>query len=161
VRRRFIIVGAVFGASLAGCYALQPTGGPVPVVGTEVAFDLNDAGRVALGSAIGPEVAQIEGRLVDKQTNGDMTLAVTAVHTLQGFNQVWAGERVQVRPEYVSTVYEKKFSKGRPVVASAVAGGGFAAIITRSLIGSVNPEDGPAPGDTGHTVRIPHRSPRR
>jgi hypothetical protein len=35
-----------------------------PAVGEKVAFDVNDAGRVALGGSLGPEIAQIEGRVV-------------------------------------------------------------------------------------------------
>jgi hypothetical protein len=47
---------AVAVASLVGCYTLQPTGGPVPEVGSRVAFDVNDAGRAALGGTMGPEI---------------------------------------------------------------------------------------------------------
>ena len=42
----------VLGILAAGCYSLQPVRGAAPVVGTTVAFDVNDAGRVALGGQI-------------------------------------------------------------------------------------------------------------
>ena len=70
------------GAVLAGCYTLQPASGGAPVVGTKVAFDVNDAGRVALGGPLGPEVTQIEGQLVQQDSSGYL-LAVSAIRTLR------------------------------------------------------------------------------
>jgi len=66
VQMNRLIVGMTLGALLAGCYTLQPAGGVVPSVGTQVAFDVNDVGRLALGGSMGPEIGQIEGRVVQK-----------------------------------------------------------------------------------------------
>ena len=51
------------------CYTLQPTGGPVPELGTIIGLDLNDAGRAALGGSMVPEIGQVEVRLIQKYTS--------------------------------------------------------------------------------------------
>jgi hypothetical protein len=137
---------------LAGCYSLEPVQGPTPAVGAEIAFDINDAGRVALGGSMGPEIAQIEGRLVEKGS-ADYLVKVTSVHLLRGGEQTWSGESVRIRSEYVSSVYEKKFSKSRSVVAGAIGVGIAAAIAGRSLLGGGMADPGKSPPDTGHTTR--------
>jgi len=137
---------------LVGCYTLQPTGGVVPVNGTEVAFDITDAGRVALGGSMGPEISQIEGRLVSKD-NGEYDVAVTAVRLLRGGEQVWRGERVHIKQEHVSMIYEKRFSKGRTIALSAAGIGAVAIMASQGIIGGGQAEPGKAPGDTSHTSR--------
>lgn len=137
---------------LAGCYTFEPVKGPTPEVGTEIAFDINDAGRVALGGSMGPEIAQIEGRLVDKGS-ADYLVAVTAVHLLRGGEQVWSKEPVRIKSEYVSSVYEKKFSAVKSVALGAVGVGVVAALAGRSLIGGGTTDPAKQPGDTGHTTR--------
>ena len=137
---------------LAGCYTFEPVQGPSPVVGTEIAFDINDAGRVALGGSMGPEIAQIEGRLVEKGS-ADYLVAVTAVHLLRGGEQVWSKEPVRIKSEYVSSVYEKKFSAVKSVALGAVGVGLVAALAGRSLIGGGTTDPAKQPGDTGHTTR--------
>jgi hypothetical protein len=137
---------------LAGCYTFEPVQGPAPAVGTEIAFDINDAGRVALGGSMGPEIAQIEGRLVDKGS-ADYLVAVTAVHLLRGGEQVWSKEPVRIKSEYVSSVYEKKFSAVKSVALGAVGVGVVAALAGRSLIGGGTTDPAKQPGDTGHTTR--------
>lgn len=141
-----------FGALLTGCYTLQPVrSGVVPEPGHEMAFDVTDAGRVALGGVIGPEIGQIEGRLVSKES-GEYTVAVSAIHYLRGGEHVWTGERVTLKQEWVSNAYEKKFSRGRSLALAAVSVGGFAAfLVTRTLIvgdpGTTQPGDPPVSGN--------------
>jgi hypothetical protein len=147
---RFSIVVAT-GALLAGCYSLQPARGAAPEVGTRVAFDVNDIGRVGLGGALGPEVAQIEGRLVERDSAGYL-LAVSNIRLLHGGEQVWTGEQVRVRPEFVGNTYSRRFSMGRSIGFGAASIGGFAAFLaTRSLLTSSNRGDDGPPGDTLHT----------
>lgn len=152
---RRLAVGLIGCATLvAGCYELQPArGGMIPDAGKIVALDLNDAGRAAMGGTMGPEIAQVEGRLI---TNGatDYVVGVTAVHTLRMGDQVWKGEQVTIRKEYVSAVYERVFSKGRTVAASAIGVGLLAAIFGRSLIGKSTPNEPTLP-DTAQTHRVP------
>ena len=147
--------GAVLlGALVAGCYTLQPVKGVDPQVGSRLAFDVNDAGRVALGATMGPEIAQVEGQLIDKE-NGSYLLAVSTVRLLGGAEQVWSGEPVRLKPEYLGPAYRRRFSAGRSIGLGVAVVGGFAGFfITRSLLGSGNDESKPNPGDTVSTRRV-------
>lgn len=136
---------ALFGALLAGCYTLQPARGVDPKVGSRIAFDVNDAGRTALGGTMGPEIAQVEGQLIEKD-NGSYLLAVSTVRLLRGTEQAWSGEQVRLKPEYLGTGYERRFSTGRTIGLSLAGVGGFTAfLITRSLLGSGTDENEPTP----------------
>jgi hypothetical protein len=126
---------ALFGILLAACYSMQPVVGAEPRVGTQIAFDLNDAGRVALGSTMGPEIAQVEGQLVEKQ-EGVYIVSVSNVRTLRGAEQPWSGERVRLRSDYLGPAYVRKFSKTRSIGAVVGSVGGITAFfLSRSLLG--------------------------
>jgi hypothetical protein len=141
----------------AACYTLQAVpGGTTPLLGQPIAVDLTDAGRVAMGGSMGPEIAQIEGRLT-RLDAGQMELAVSAVRYLRGGEQGWSGEKVQVRSEHISRLYEKKLSKGRTVAASAVGIGVVVFLATRSLVGSGLGDEGKLPVDTLDSQRRPVR----
>lgn len=135
---------------LMGCYTLRPIQGTEPQVGTRVAFDVNDAGRVALGGSMGPEIAQVEGQLLQKDNEGFL-LAVSSVRLLRGGEQVWSGEQIRLNPHHLGTAYEKQFSLGRSIGLGAIGIGGFTAfLVTRSLLGTGQDSDGNPPGDTGN-----------
>ena len=137
------------------CYTLQPAAGGAAPLGTEMAFDINDAGRLALGGSMGPEIAQIEGRLVERDSS-EYVVAVTGLKLLRGGEQVWRGERVRLKSAYVSSLYEKRFSRSKSIAMGAVGLGVIAAVVGRSIIGFGSPDGGgPSPGDTAHTHRIP------
>lgn len=148
------LAGAVatvaLGVAVAGCYSLRPVVGVSPQVGTRVAFDVNDAGRLALGGSMGPEIAQVEGQLVEKDSAGYL-LAVSAVRLLRGGEQVWSGESVRLKSEHLGPAYQRRFSPARTILAGVVSIGGFAAfLVTRSLLGSGS--EGPGgPGDSVDT----------
>jgi len=147
----FFFVVAVACVVLAGCYTLQPAGTIAPAVGKGVALDVNDVGRVALGGSIGPEIAQIEGRLV-QHDNAEYLVAVTSVHLLRGGEQPWAGEQVRVKDEYVSSVYQRTFSPGRTIALAAVGVAAVGWMVRRSLFpaGVVNDT---TPDTTGGILR--------
>jgi hypothetical protein len=130
--------------------------GVTPVPGQMMAMDITDAGRVALGGSIGPEIAQIEGRVVSN--SGDQyELAVASVRLLRGGEQVWSGERIQLRKEFVSRVYEKKLSKGRTAIASAGGLAIVAFIATKKIAGAGLGDEGKLPVDTADSQRRPVR----
>ena len=139
--------------ALVGCYTLQPTGGVTPPVGSEVAFDVNDAGRLALGGAMGPEIKQIEGRLLD-QENGEYVVAVSTIRLLRGGEQAWSGEKVRIKSEHVGTAYRRRLSKGRTIALAAVGVGAVALIATQSIVGGGDEVIRP-PGDSAQTRRVP------
>jgi hypothetical protein len=126
----------ILGVLLAACYTLRPAGGALPEVGRRIAFDVTDAGRVALGGTMGPEIAQIEGLVVEKDSSGYL-LSVAAVRLLRGGEQVWSGEPVRLKPEYLSNTYQRRFSLGRSIALGVVGVGGFSAfLVSRSLFAS-------------------------
>jgi hypothetical protein len=129
---------------LSGCYALYPVR-TTPELGSQIAFDVNDAGRVALGTKVGNEVAQIEGRLVER-TAEEYLVSVSTVRFLRGGVQPWTGERVRLRPEYLGSTYQRKFSRGRTLAATAIAVGGFAALVASGAFGGFLGGDGGGDG---------------
>jgi hypothetical protein len=132
-----------------GCYTLQPMVGVTPALNVRVAFDINDAGRVALGGPMGPEIDQVEGRLVEHSAD-DYLVSVTGVHFLRGGYQVWKGERVRINSSYVRTPYVRKISKTRSAILGTVLAGGFVAFMaSRGLLGAGDPGD--QPSDTSGT----------
>lgn len=122
----------------------------------QMGFDITDAGRLALGGSMGPEIAQIEGRLVEKNP-AEYTVAVSEIHLLRGGNQVWHGETVHIKSEYVSTLYERRFSKSRSLAMGAVGVAVIAAIAKGSLAGLTNATRGEPVPDTSISVRRPAR----
>jgi hypothetical protein len=121
-----------------------------------VAFDVTDVGRVALGGSMGPEISQVEGRLVEAQ-NGDYVLAVSAVRLLHGGQQIWSGERVRISKDHVGRVYERRFSKGRTVALGVAVVAGAAFVLSRDLIPLGAPDTKEPPTDSIVTLKIPIR----
>src|SRR5262249_39541626 len=141
------------GVSLAGCFTLQPARGVTPDVGDAVAFDVNDAGRVALGGSLGPEIAQIEGRVIERKTD-EYVLAVSNIKLLRGGEQVWSGEQVRIKSDYVTSTYERRFSRGR-TAAIGLAGVGLAAyLVTRSIKGGGVADEPRVPVDSAQSQLI-------
>jgi len=121
----------------------------------EIALDVNDAGRLALGGSMGPEIGQIEGRLVQRETDGYL-VGVKSIHFLRGGDQTWTGEQVRLKSEYVSSVYIRKFSASRTALAAAAGAGAIVAILAaRGVIGSGSVDQPQSGGDTSATVRRP------
>jgi len=147
------IIGIVaVAAMLGGCYTMRPTGRVVPGAGTRMAFDVTDAGRVALGPTMGPEITRIEGRLVGAEES-EYLIAVSTVRLMRGGTQVWRGEQVRVRSEHVASSYIRSFDKTRSIVLGAGIAASVAAVfITRSLLGSG--DDNPDNPGGGGEVRI-------
>jgi hypothetical protein len=154
-----VVVLAVLPLALAACYELEPIRGAAPAPGTRIALDVNDAGRVALGASMGPAVDRVEGTLIDR-SNGEYLLGVTSVGLLHGGVQAWKGEQVIVKPEFVSTVYQRRLDPIRTGLAAALIGGGVAYVASRNLVGSGEREEGEPPIDSiaqrrSPTFRIP------
>ncbi len=151
---RRIVVAATLLVSTIGCYTMQPvTGQPFPL-GMTVELAINDAGRVALRQLIGPDVVKVQGRLV-QQDSATYTLAVTQIGLSRDGTQVWSGERVGIKADYVSSVTERRFSRGRTAVVTAAVMGVVAIVFTQSIKGSLAGDDGKVPSDTGVAVRYP------
>jgi hypothetical protein len=156
MRPMYRLAAVAVGASVGvGCYSLRPTRGVTPAVGERVAFDVNDNGRAALGGSMGPEIGQIEGRLLGNDT-ATFLVAVSAVRMIRGGEQTWSGEPVRIKSEYVTTAYTRQFATGRTIALGALGVGAVAFIVTRSLLGNGN-EDRTTPIDTATTRISPWR----
>lgn len=101
---------------------------------------------------MGPEIGQIEGRLVQQDTS-EYLVAVTSVHLLRGGEQTWSGEAIHLKSSYVGRVYERKYSKSRTLALTAVGVGIAAAIATRSIIGAGDVGSQTPPDSSGQTTR--------
>jgi hypothetical protein len=126
--------------------------GPEP--GTQMALEVNDAGRLALGGTMGPEIVHIEGRLISKQVD-TYELAVSSVRLIQGGTQVWSGERVSIKTEYIARSSIRHLSKGRSVAAGAVFIASVYAVIRSQNLFGLGKSDDPIPPDTSVALGIP------
>ena len=140
--------------AVGGCYTLRPIArGTEPTTGEQIAVQVNDAGRVALGRSMGNEIDRIEGRLVAQDTTG-FTIAVNHVYGLRGEVQVWSGEPVRIEDSYVRVLSERRLSRGRSLAMGAVGVGGFALLLSNGLLGSVFGNDSKVPSDSGVSLRV-------
>jgi hypothetical protein len=133
---------------------MEPADYTAATPGTEMGFEISDAGRLALGGSIGPEISQIQGRVVDSDS-GSFLVAVTDVQFFRGGEQTWTGEKVKLQKSYITRYYEKRFSKGRTVTMSALGIAATALIVSQTILGagSTNPDQ--KPDTSGTSVRIP------
>jgi hypothetical protein len=136
-----------------GCYSLTPVAGQPLPLGMIVALDINDAGRVGLGGQMGPSISSIQGRLVEKDS-AEYVLAVTQIYLQGGGDQVWSGERVRVKSEYVSAVSERKFSRTKTALLSAAIVGVAAIVVRQGIVGAFSPEE-TQPPDSANSIRYP------
>jgi hypothetical protein len=104
---------------LAGCFqyvGVPATGRPA---GAEVAVSITDRGREAMTPMVGSNVRRINGRVVES-TDTALVLSVTSVDHLRGLPDQWGGERVAVPRDFISTVGERRLSRGRTAAAMGV-----------------------------------------
>lgn len=137
-----IVSWFVLSSLLTGCYTLQPVR-TLPPVGSRVALDVNDAGRVALGGSIGPAIERIEGSLVAE--NGDYVIAVSSIRFIGGGAQIWTGERVAIKPDHVNMAFERRFSRGRTITLVTTLVAATAAVAFGSDLVGLGREDRPRP----------------
>jgi hypothetical protein len=133
---------------------MQPVSGDPLPLGIQVGLRVNDAGRLALGGSMGPEISEIEGRLVSKDSV-NYVVSVSQVRLLRGGEQIWAGERISLKREFVSAVSERRLSRGRTAAMVGASVGALYLIARSSLLGSLLGEEARPPSDTGQTTRIP------
>lgn len=109
---------------------------------------------------MGPEIREIEGRLINRE-NGDYQVSVSSVRLMRGDLQVWSGETVSIKSDYVSAMFEKRFSKGRTVALSAVLLAGVTAFaVSRDLLGlGLGSSDSNKKDTTGTSNRGPRQAP--
>lgn len=137
-----------------GCYSLQPVTRQEFPAGIILSASINDAGRVALADKMGANITTVQGRLVQKDTAGYL-LAVSEVETFRFGTQVWSGERIQIRNEYVNQVSERKFSKSKTALVAGAAIAVVAIMATQGILGKVSDDPPKPPTDTSASIKIP------
>ena len=127
----------------SGCYVYPPVV-TTPAPGTELRLDLNDRGRAALGTQIGPSALNVEGVLKSPPDTA-YVLGVTYVTDIRGQHNKWSGEPVTVSKDFVANTTQRTFSKTRTWLTVGAAAVGIAALVASfGLSGNGNP-----PGDGG------------
>lgn len=135
-RHRVLASGLAALATLeSGCYAYRPNTGISAVPGLHVALDISDQGRVGLSNQLGPGVTRIEGMLTAADSQA-YVISVAEISTIGGGSAHWSGEHVSVRPQFVTGIETREFSRSRTMLAigAAVAAIGLF-IVTHSLVG--------------------------
>ena len=139
LHRRLSAGAAVVGlVTQMACYSYLPPQDAIPVVGTNVAVELNDRGRVLAGGQLGEAVMTVQGRLVGA-TDSSLTLSVARTVMLQGSSSVWTGENVAIPRAGVRGIRIRQASRGRSVaLAAALVAGVFLIGSAITLIGGGN-----------------------
>jgi len=148
-RRRCRTAGALLATCsllLQGCYESLPLQQGVAPSTARVEFQLNDAGRIALGDKLGANVLKVEGTVL-QQDNSSYQMSVFRVTHFDGSSAAWTGERVSVAKEHTVGYSVRRLNKVRTALLVGGVVVGIAAIFAKSL-GLVGGSD-PGPGDTG------------
>jgi len=122
----------------SGCYTYAVK--PVSDVSQNatVTADINDAGRVALGQRVGPEVMRVEGKVVER-SDTSVRLLVSEVTYLNGSTQEWQGQEVGLRAQDMKSVTQRSFSRSRTALfIGVVAIGVVATILGLNFLGVTN-----------------------
>lgn len=136
-----------------GCYTYRSAGATPVASGSRIALYLNDQGRVGLSTRVGPEIARLDGALVEK-TDSAYVIRVRKITDLAGNEQLWSDETVSVDPGFLKDVTVRQFSRNRTLVAVGATGlavGAFA--VTRSIIAGGIGEDDDDPNPPGDLRR--------
>jgi hypothetical protein len=92
---------------------------------------LTDAGSVGMAALVGPRVTTLTGRLLSSEDSA-LTLSVQTTTKRNGVDDLWNGETVIVRREYVSSIQQRSFS-----LARSLASGGIVAALGGVLYGAL------------------------
>lgn len=137
---------------VAGCYTYVPSDPSRLIPGQQVAYDLNDLGRLNLSSQIGEEVARVAGVVV-QQSPASSTLKVTELTYLNGRSTQWSGEAITIRQDFIKASYEQQLSKSKTAAAALAGAAGVGALIAaRAIVGSSVGDNGGKTGGTPPTT---------
>jgi hypothetical protein len=158
-RRMAVVTTAILCVAFAaGCYIYVPSDPSRLIPGQQVAYDLNDLGRLNLSSQIGEEVARISG-IVVQQSPASSTLKVTELTYLNGRSTQWSGEAITIRQDFIKASYEQQLSKSKTAAAALAGAAGVGALVAaRAIVGSSVGDNGGKTGgnppSTPTTIRI-------
>jgi len=124
---RSIAIAVAATQGLSACYRYTPILATPADVGTDVRVGLTDAGSLALGPMIGPQVETMDGRLVTI-ADTSLVLSVQQTENRAGLETSWRGERVTVPRSAVARIERRQLSQGRSWAVGALAVAAVAAI---------------------------------
>lgn len=134
------IVATAFWTS--GCYSYLPQTGSEVTLNSIVAADITDAGRIALGERVGPEVKSIQGKVVE-QSDTAIRVLVSQVTYLNGMENQWQGQEVSLRTQDVKSFTKRTFSRSRTVIAiGAIAAGLLLTFLSLDFLGLTSGDSG-------------------
>jgi hypothetical protein len=138
--------GAVCGLMAAlgsACYSFVPAA-KAPAPGAEVGLEINDQGRVAIGSRLGPGVVRVEGRLVAVDSSR-FIIDVGRVTQLRGLSIPIDTLRLEFALNLVERVEERRLSRSRTWLAAGLGAGVVATFVaSKGFAGrGVPPEQNP------------------
>ncbi|HEX5387575.1 MAG TPA: hypothetical protein VFW66_12785 [Gemmatimonadales bacterium] len=117
----------------AGCYRYEAVTGPAPVAGQDIRADLSSAGTSQVRTHFGPNVAQVDGKVLDIRSD-TLLLAVTAARTQDGFTIEVPSDTVALPRAAVTSVSKRSFALGQSaLVGGLLAGGAVGAV---AILGS-------------------------
>lgn len=131
---RGAVAGALLLPSLTGCYSYGRVAGESAAIGAPVELAITDNGRVALSPTLGTGVLEMRGTLVGR-TDSVFVVRVGEVRAINSGALRWTGDTVHVRRDYVSTIEQRQFSRGRTAILAGALTAAVALIATRSLTG--------------------------
>ena len=99
-----------------------------------VSAKINDVGRVALAEPVGSGIDRISGQVVQTEDTA-VRLMVSEVHFLNGLTNKWSGQEVTLRPQYVTSVSQRTYSKQRTMAAVIIGALLAATALTASFTG--------------------------
>lgn len=104
------------------CYTYAPVTVPGPAPGAQVNAGLTQEGTATLGNVLGPDVAEVEGRVV-AATPDTVRLSLVSVSSSRGILTGWTGEEVPLPRARLAFISQRRLSTG----GTAVLGAGVAA----------------------------------
>jgi hypothetical protein len=126
LRRGLVITLAVLSNA---CYSYSSTGlGSATPPDTRIAASLTTRATVNLEGRLGPDVERVEG-VLSRMAGDSVEMRLQRTLNRRGEWMTWGGESVRFGPNDFASVGQRRFSRGRTVLAV----GAFAALVVLGL----------------------------
>lgn len=104
-------------AVTAGCYTYRPVETPSPKVGAQVSAELTRDGTSAMTPVLGPDVAEVNGKVVEASAD-TLRLSLVSVTNQRGIPTSWRGELVPVPRAGVNSLGQRRLAPGGTALLS-------------------------------------------
>ena len=110
--------------ALAGCYTYRPVAAPGPDPGARVTAGLTRDGGLAMLPLLGPDVAEVQGRVVSADLD-TLRVSLVSITSQRGIPTSWRGEEVPLPRTRLSYLGERRLAVGGTALLSAGVLGGL------------------------------------